>query len=301
MKLTPDSKPEKTAAAWLVEFDSKAVDAAADEKFVAWMEHPEHEAELQRCEAALQLTAKLKSDPELRRAFDEVAALAKPHVSPGIRGWLFARPVRWGIAALAITAAATLFVLRETPQPPAANPAGSAAAALVGTVILDVATSAPVVVLPGRVVVDARSVAVLPFALLRGDASDGSLVAQVDAGIAAEFHREVIAALASISGVYVIPRESVLPYSALELLPSEIAVQLGARGIAEGSIRLEDGRIRVAARLTDTATNALLWQNTYESPADDLLLIEADVAGSIAVALVEAPPSAESLLIAAGR
>lgn len=87
----------------------------------------------------------------------------------------------------------------------------------------------PIVVLPGAVVVPSNSVAVLPFQNLGPD--------RASADATENFHLDILNRLATIPGLYVPVQASVAPYAASGYSISEIASQLGVRGIVEGSVR----------------------------------------------------------------
>jgi TolB-like protein len=157
-------------------------------------------------------------------------------------------------------------------------------------VTLDNAASPSVVELPGRVVVDAHSVAVLPF-VTEGGAASVSVDAQQ---FADALHGQITSQLASVPGFYVIEPRAVLPYSNLGLLPREIAAQLGVRGIVQGRVRLDDDNVRVALQLTDAASDVLLLEDAYDREVADLASMEYDIAIDIATALAAASPAVTS-------
>ena len=113
----------------------------------------------------------------------------------------------------------------------------------------------PVAVLPSGAVVDASAVAVLPFA------------AAGDATLAEGLERDVVAALRTVPGLYVIADDAVQPYAATDLAAAEIGGQLGARGIVEAAVELVDGRVLVSARLRDSATGATFGAPTSIGPS----------------------------------
>src|SRR5262245_36626962 len=67
-----------SAAEWFVALDSSAPDEVGAARFAAWLDRAaEHEVELERCDAAVEIARGLADDPDLRWAYDEAAALAK--------------------------------------------------------------------------------------------------------------------------------------------------------------------------------------------------------------------------------
>ena len=62
----------------------------------------------------------------------------------------------------------------------------------------------------------------------------------------------------------------------------EIARELGATHLVEGSLVTGAGRIRVSAQLIEAASDRHLWAHSYDRPARDVLTVQAEVAHTIA-------------------
>ena len=194
----------------------------------------------------------------------------RPRVSgPHRRRW--GRALAWG-GALAAALLVAVFVVRDG-APPATSPDGVTieAARVVG---FD-APSNPVAVLPTGVVVDASAVAVLPFA------------AAGDAALAEGLERDVVAALRTVPGLYVIADGAVQPYAATELEASEVGGLLGARGLVDAVVELVDGRVLVDARLRESATGATLWEARFDRSVDELRAVRDEMADHIAAAMLD--------------
>lgn len=140
------------------------------------------------------------------------------------------------------------------------------------------ASAHPVVVLPGNVVVDANSLAILPF-------SSGT---QAPVRMAATLHDDLVSALASIPGLYTVAADKVAAYAGSDLPVSEVAAQLGTRGIVTGTVAADAGRLSVSVRLTDASTGRVLLEADYERGAGDLYALEREMASAIALALAHA-------------
>ncbi len=136
------------------------------------------------------------------------------------------------------------------------------------------------IVLPGKGAVDANSVAVLPFEEQPGDGAPRT-------SVAAELHRDLVAALRAVPGLYAIGAPSVSPYAGSELPASEIGAQLGARAVLSTDISFANDDILVTTRLADAATDTLLWQARYEEPLGGLRAIQVEILDGIATALVD--------------
>ena len=65
----------------------------------------------------------------------------------------------------------------------------------------------------------------------------------------------------------------------------EIGKALGADYLLEGSVRREGDRVRITARLVETAGETHLWARTYEHHLTDSLSVQADVAARVAESL----------------
>jgi TolB-like protein len=295
----PGAEPA-SAAEWFVALDSSARDDVRSARFAAWLDRAaEHELELERCDAAAEITRGLADDPELRWAYDEAAALANAEL-PSRRVRVRRRALRFGWAAGLVAAGlagvAALWLARDAhgPEaslaleraPTASDPAGAADSASSAFAAERRATFAaaaaryPIARLPSGGVVDAGSVAVLPF---RSAAQEGLATGE----LAATLSREIGATLAALPGIYVVGSPQATAYIGTELAASELGDQLGVRGVVAGDVAESDGQIRVAARLLDAATDRQIWQDEYERPVEDLPMLAAEIGDAITEALVD--------------
>jgi len=119
-----------------------------------------------------------------------------------------------------------------------------------------------------------RSLAVLPFANLSGDAGQDYL--------AAGLHEALITDLARLGGLKrVIARGSVMRFAKTDKPPHQIAEELGVDALITGSVLRSGDRVRVTAQLVDAATEAQLWAERYERDMRDVLALENDVVAAI--------------------
>src|SRR5262249_906326 len=95
------------------------------------------------------------------------------------------------------------------------------------------------------------TIAVLPFVTLSAAASDDYF----SDGLT----EDIIAALGRFSDLSVLARNAVFPYKGKSLRPDDIARELNARYLVEGTIRRTPERIRVSVQLTDAMKGTLLW------------------------------------------
>ncbi|HXW66583.1 MAG TPA: adenylate/guanylate cyclase domain-containing protein [Thermoplasmata archaeon] len=120
-------------------------------------------------------------------------------------------------------------------------------------------------------------VAVLPFANISPDPSD--------AYIADGMTEELIATMSRISGLSVLARTSVQRYRDGTRNVEEIARELKAGTILEGSVRKSQDKIRVTVQAIDSETSSHLWSESYDREMKDLFAIEADIAQTVADAV----------------
>ena len=137
-----------------------------------------------------------------------------------------------------------------------------------------------------------RSLAVLPLQNLSGDPGQEYF--------ADAMTEELITELSRISALNVISRTSVMPYKdSKESLP-EIARELHADAIVEGSIVRSGDRVRVTAQLIYAAKDTNVWAQTYDRDLQDVLTLQSAVARSIADEIrVQVKPQESAHLTAA--
>jgi TolB-like protein len=128
--------------------------------------------------------------------------------------------------------------------------------------------------------------AVLPFANLSDDPaqeyfSDG-------------LTEEMISQLGSVcrGRIGVVARWSSMVFKGTTRRAREIGETLRVDFLVEGSVRREGDRVRITARLVETAGETHLWSEVYERELTDCLIVQTDVAARIARSLaMELSPS----------
>jgi serine/threonine-protein kinase len=96
---------------------------------------------------------------------------------------------------------------------------------------------------------------------------------------------EILTRLAKVADLKVIARTSTQKFkSAPENLP-DIAKQLGALNILEGSVQKANDQVRVNVQLINAMTNSHLWAEIYDRKLTDIFAVESDIAKTIADAL----------------
>ena len=98
---------------------------------------------------------------------------------------------------------------------------------------------------------------------------------------------EVIVQLRALSGEI----EIVAPWSSMFCVNSQRAREIGeslyARYLLEGSTRQEGARVRITARLVETATEVHVWSDVYDCTMTETLAVQTEVAGQIAHAIIQ--------------
>jgi TolB-like protein len=118
-------------------------------------------------------------------------------------------------------------------------------------------------------------VAVLPFRNLSGDPGQEFL----SGGLT----EEIISQLGSLSSrqLAVIARASAVKYRGTEKGIAEIAVELGADYLIEGSTLAIDRRVRITAGLIQGSNQTYLWAKSYEHDLTDVLALQRRVAADM--------------------
>ena len=126
-----------------------------------------------------------------------------------------------------------------------------------------------------RSVINAKSIAVLPFENLSSDKENAYFTDGVQ--------DEILTDLAKIADLKVISRTSVMQYkSGAPRNLREISQQLGVAHVVEGSVQRAANKVRVNAQLIDARTDAHLWAQTYDRDLADVFAIQSEIAKAIA-------------------
>ena len=119
-----------------------------------------------------------------------------------------------------------------------------------------------------------ESLAVLPFENLSRDPEQEYF--------ADGLTEAVITSLAKIRALKVISRTTVMHYKDTRKPLREIARELEAQGIVEGTVLRSGERVRVSAQLVDASTDTHLWAESYDRDLRDILALHAELARAIA-------------------
>ncbi len=136
----------------------------------------------------------------------------------------------------------------------------------------EAATEAPVLPLP-----DKPSIAVLPFANMRGDPeqeyfADGMV-------------EDITTALSRVKWFFVIARNSSFTYKDGAVDVKLVASELGVRYVLEGSVRKAGDRVRITGQLIQTETGMHIWADRFDGELSDVFDLQGKVAASVVAAI----------------
>ena len=134
-----------------------------------------------------------------------------------------------------------------------------------------------------------RSIVVLPFQNLSGDASQDYLVDGVTDAL--------IGDLAQIGALRVISRTSAMHYKGTNKSLPEIAKELNVDAVVEGTVQRSGERVHVRAQLIYAASDSHLWAADYDRDSRDILDLQSEVARAIASEVrIKTTPAEQRLL-----
>jgi TolB-like protein len=115
----------------------------------------------------------------------------------------------------------------------------------------------------------AKSIAVLPFANLSGDAkyeylSDGMT-------------EEILNALAQVPGLKVVARTSAFAFKGKGADLRDVGETLGVANVLEGSVQSDGDSVRVTAQLIDAKTGFHVWSEKYDRKLTSVFAIEDEI------------------------
>jgi len=119
-----------------------------------------------------------------------------------------------------------------------------------------------------------RSIAVLPLLNLTGDSSQEYFADGMTEALTTD--------LARMESLQVISRSSTMGYKGTKKKLPEMAKELHADAIVEGSVQRSGDRVQITAQLVRADTDKHLWADTYVRDFHDILALQDDVASAIA-------------------
>ncbi len=135
-----------------------------------------------------------------------------------------------------------------------------------------------------------RSIVVLPFQNLSGDASQDYFVDGVTDAL--------IGDLAQIGALRVISRTSAMHYKGTNKSLPEIAKELNVDAVVEGTVQRSGERVHVRAQLIYAPSDSHLWAADYDPDLRDVLDLQSEVARAIAAQIrIKITPTEQRLLV----
>jgi adenylate cyclase len=130
---------------------------------------------------------------------------------------------------------------------------------------------------PGSGTLHRLGVCVLPFANMSGDPeqeyfSDG-------------ITEDIITDLGKVSALWVAARNTAFTFKGKPVDVLQVARQLKASHVLEGSVRKAGRRVRITAQLIDGATGGHVWAERYDRDLDDIFALQDQISQSIVAAL----------------
>lgn len=122
------------------------------------------------------------------------------------------------------------------------------------------------------------SVAVLPFDNATGDPAQS----YIPEGLC----EELISALARLGSLQVAGKTSSFRFRGSSETTSEIGAKLGVSHLISGSVRQGDAILRFNVHLIDAKTGFERWAETFNSPHDNILTVQSQIAETVATEIV---------------
>jgi len=138
-----------------------------------------------------------------------------------------------------------------------------------------------------------RSIAILPLKNLSGDPNQEYF--------ADGMTEELINDLGQVSTLRVISLTSAMSYKGTRKKLPEIARELAAGGVVEGSVQREGHQVRISAQLIDARADRPIWAHTYVRDMTSVLDVQGEVAKAIADEISITVTPLEQARLARGR
>src|SRR5688572_21323271 len=122
-----------------------------------------------------------------------------------------------------------------------------------------------------------KSIAVLPFVNMSSDPEQEYFTDGLT--------EEIITDLSRMEKLLVISRSSMMTFKRSTKKIKEIAKEVNARYVLEGSVRKAGNNLRITAQLIDAINDVHLWAERYGGTLDDIFAMQEKVSRSIAEAL----------------
>jgi len=119
------------------------------------------------------------------------------------------------------------------------------------------------------------TLAVLPLENISGDERQNPLVDGITGELISSFSR-----LAGFEKV--ISRSASMRYKDTDKSPREIAEELNVKVLVGGMVQVQGDNVRITAELIDADTEETIWTESFESPRQDILTLQGEIATIVA-------------------
>ena len=117
------------------------------------------------------------------------------------------------------------------------------------------------------------SIAVLPFDNMSSDPEQEFFVDGLT--------EDIITELSRFSDLFVISRNSTFTYKGKKFLAADVAQELNARYVVEGSVRKAGNRVRINVQLIDGQTDRHVWAERYDRDLEDVFALQDEITSAI--------------------
>jgi len=106
-----------------------------------------------------------------------------------------------------------------------------------------------------------------------------------DAYFADGLHDEILGALATSPDLQVISRTTMRAYRDVRKTVRQIAAEIGASHVLEGSVRRSGTRVRLLVQLIDATDDRPMWSESFDRNIEDALSLQQEIAAEVATTL----------------
>jgi len=96
---------------------------------------------------------------------------------------------------------------------------------------------------------------------------------------------DIMTALITIPELFLISDAAMFSYQSKPVTVKELRRELGVSHVLEGGVRYAGHRVRITARLTETAGLRLVWAESYDRQLDDLFAVQDEITREIVTAM----------------
>jgi non-specific serine/threonine protein kinase len=108
---------------------------------------------------------------------------------------------------------------------------------------------------------------------------------------------DIVTEISKIGQLDIFPRSEMMAFRDKVVTAQQVAQQLGAQYVLEGSIRRSGNRVRITAQLVEASTRHSVWAERYDRQMEDVFTIQEEIARSIAQALrITLTPQEEKII-----